>query len=964
MKKEGVSSTTVSRLGLFMGVVCLILSILSVREVFAAQHNYVFIIDTSSSMKSNKLVAPLRVAVDDYADSIPIDGSSQVWIFTFDRGLDRDSFRRDLNGTQDLEDAKVFLNRREFKGRATYVFQALDGVLKKLEAGIVDPSQDDYVIHLFTDGDNNGPRRYSFARNVEAFQRIHARLSGGLELYYHALGVRIPRGMQALIDDTDGIFAVDGIQIPPKAQFNASAESVLDNAPVTFVNSTTGKADTWQWDFGDGAASDEKDPTHVFTEPGTFTVRLTATSGSGTAQTRSTASRKVEVKGGPPNARFEIVDSEKALLTGSMIRFTDRSVGRISKWSWDFGDKSGTSSEKNPEYSFAEEGTFTVKLSLSGEYGEDEGSSYSQVITVSEKGKLAFSVFPTKPTKGQQIRFINESTGQFRDWAWDFGDGSTHREMSPLYTYEEARVYTVKLSAIDVQGQPQSVRHDVEISTGEIPPKSDFTPPQYPLKIGQPVRLLAESSGTITKWTWNLGDGTVLLGPAIEHAYSTSGVFVIELVVEGPLGRDSMKKTITVAVAELAFSTDTAQPTRGGLVTLTNESTEDYTAWRWDFGDGSTSNQKDPGTHSYARPGVVVIKVTARGPDGKDHQLEKTLTVVDIPPIAKFTLPIDNLDESSRFRLSGESSGTVDSWVWEMGDGTTYQTKEIQHAYAASGEFTIKLTVSNISKHTNSVSQILRVIGLEPVVIGFGLVQGVVSKGRAPVEVSIDNQCTGSIQRYRWDFGDGTTTDDIEPLHVYHEAGDYEITLTVWDHKGREYASTGGQSILMKILPPPIISRQTLIIACVILYCTMIIILKYQPFHKREFRYQIDSDPKKTYSDPKKGKRFLWQEDKLLSKGSAGFTDGFEVVMKLGWFFNKKYYFKLLKGKCVAQRANGTKLRNDLLCRNAEVKIGRDQFTQVLFTRFTMDVWKGRALHATIAGFFILLYFSLAHVLY
>ena len=79
-----------------------------------AVQEYIFLIDTSASMNSKKLVAPLRVAVDDFADTIPIDSSSRIWIFTFDNGLRAKFLQRVIGTAKDLEDAKIFMSSLEF----------------------------------------------------------------------------------------------------------------------------------------------------------------------------------------------------------------------------------------------------------------------------------------------------------------------------------------------------------------------------------------------------------------------------------------------------------------------------------------------------------------------------------------------------------------------------------------------------------------------------------------------------------------------------------------------------------------------------------------------------------------------------------------------------------------------------------------------------------------------------------
>jgi len=77
---------------------------------------------------------------------------------------------------------------------------------------------------------------------------------------------------------TDGVVMIPG---PPTADF--FAEPTVGTAPLTvsFNNLSSGDVTEWLWEFGDGTSSNEKEPTHIYQDPGTYTVRLTATGPAG-----------------------------------------------------------------------------------------------------------------------------------------------------------------------------------------------------------------------------------------------------------------------------------------------------------------------------------------------------------------------------------------------------------------------------------------------------------------------------------------------------------------------------------------------------------------------------------------------------------------------------------------------------------------------------------------------------------
>ncbi len=425
---------------------------------------YVFLIDTSASMVGNKLVGPLRVALNDFTDTIPTDGSSRIWIFTFDRGLGRQVIEKTIEQSRDLQEVKVFLMERAFTGDATYIYRSLDGVLVRIERAVSDGRRRDVIIHLFTDGeDNDSFGRVRFQDNVDRIKALRQKTGVTIDLYYHGLGVKADRATDSLIKQTDGIYFVDGITVAPRARFMPSTTTPTDATPVTFVNTSIGAADHWRWEFGDGAVSTERSPTHTFRDPGTFTVRLTASNRGGA----HAAATRITVAGGPPKARFAVADPEKPKYVGNPVRFSDQSEGRVATYAWDFGDGQGKSMDRNPEYVYKQAGTFEVVLVATGPFGKDQATTF---VKVSQEPVVAFSYFPDPPKHGREVKFSNDSVGEYKAWAWDFGDGARSHDPSPTHIFAKPGNYTVALSGDPVEGDSRRMQKPVMVVSADLPP--------------------------------------------------------------------------------------------------------------------------------------------------------------------------------------------------------------------------------------------------------------------------------------------------------------------------------------------------------------------------------------------------------------------------------------------------------------------------------------------------------------
>ncbi|MBI5431447.1 MAG: PKD domain-containing protein [Planctomycetes bacterium] len=156
--------------------------------------------------------------------------------------------------------------------------------------------------------------------------------------------------------------------IPPIASF--SGQPTSGNAPfvVDFTDESTGGAPTsWYWNFGDGGAAVVPDPSHTYTTPGTYSVRLTATNVYGSTFLDRVA--YIQVGQGPPI----VADFVASPTTGSgplTVQFTDLSVGNVIAWEWDFGDDT-TSTAQNPTHTFTSPGEYDVSLQVTDPNGKD-----------------------------------------------------------------------------------------------------------------------------------------------------------------------------------------------------------------------------------------------------------------------------------------------------------------------------------------------------------------------------------------------------------------------------------------------------------------------------------------------------------------------------------------------------------------------------------------------------------------
>ncbi|MFC1716953.1 S8 family serine peptidase [Candidatus Poribacteria bacterium] len=218
------------------------------------------------------------------------------------------------------------------------------------------------------------------------------------------------------------------------------------------------------------------------------------------------------------------------------VDFADESTGSVTSWSWTFGD-GGTSNQRYPSHRYQNNGRYTVSLRVTGSSGEDT-CTYTDYITVESPSPTVadFSGSPTSGAAPLTVAFADESTGSPTSWSWTFGDGGTSAQQYPSYTYQNAGDYTVSLTATGPGGTDSYTRTNYIYVTEPQPPVANFfgspTSGVAPLTVG----FSDLSTGSITSWSWNFGDGGTSSQQNPSHTYQNAGSHTVSLTVTGPSG--------------------------------------------------------------------------------------------------------------------------------------------------------------------------------------------------------------------------------------------------------------------------------------------------------------------------------------------------------------------------------------------------------------------------------------------
>ena len=473
-----------------------------------------------------------------------------------------------------------------------------------------------------------------------------------------------------------------------------------------------------------------------------------------------------------PNAGF----TGNNVCFGSPALFVDTSLqsgGNISSWSWYFGNGMlGNSATASINYAAA--GSYTVSLVVTSGFGCTD--SIAKNITINPLPVVNFTANTVCDRSAVQFNDLSTvSPGSVTSWSWDFGDGTTSSFHNPSYSYAGEGTYNVTLVATTAAGCSNSMINSVTVNPK---PTAGFNAPE--VCEGDSMLFINTSNivnGAISDYTWDFGDGfgSTLNDP--KHIYANAGTYNVILIAGSDLGcNDTVAQQVIVnsnPVADFATA-----PVCGNAAMLFNDLSNvagsTVNGWSWSFGDSTISNIQDP-SHIYNTSGTYLVNLTALSAKGCSDTIQKNATVHPVPRAGFAAL---NACTNSAIQFNDTSSvalGSINSWQWNFGDGSTSITQHPTHIYASPGTYQVKLYVGCATGCVDSITQSINVF---PVPTANFASTNVCANDMT----SFNDQSFvtgGGTYSYNWNFGDGSSDTMANTSHLYAAAGNYNVTLNV-----------------------------------------------------------------------------------------------------------------------------------------------------------------------------------------
>ncbi len=493
------------------------------------------------------------------------------------------------------------------------------------------------------------------------------------------------------------------------------------------------------------------------------------------------------------------------------------------KYAWDFtgnGKQLQQTAQPTASAYFEQQGSRRITAVIGLEGGATRTVSMQLNIPTA-----VFAVQPQSPIAGEPVRFsvehLQTEANPIREVQWDLnGDGKTDQtttELAATTTYVAATDVNVTATILYTNQVVQPLSRVVTVREPESPAfaAAIATTPEF-RKSPPPFGLFftVETAETIRSIAWDFGDGENDSGTRVGHTYARKGVYRVTADVVNSSGATVSLSTVVqvvdpLTISDLSFESDPPVE-RGSVrgpvpltVRITPQTVQPLVEFQWEAPDASIVESSDTTLQAtYRRTGEYTAVLVATDPSGKVLRTPVKITVEEPNAGVMFRMqpeggiaPLTVRFDASETEVQGQE---ISGFEWMFGDENSKRPLQagaiVEHLYDHAGTFTVTATAFTT---TGQQKQAEKTIVIRPPVLDACATASRV-RGKAPLGVSFSMACsTGTPKSILWSFGDGATTDEPQPKHVFETPGTYTAALELTDAAG----TTDRQEITITVEP-------------------------------------------------------------------------------------------------------------------------------------------------------------------
>lgn len=564
-------------------------------------------------------------------------------------------------------------------------------------------------------------------------------------------------------------------------------DNICINTPVTFINQPGSNIVSTQWDFGNGTTSLDQNGTTTFTTPGVYQVRLNNQYDNCLSEITKTVTVSA-----PPSFDFTASD-----LTNCQAPFTTNFTASVAgaSYLWDFGD-GNTSTAAAPSHTYQTPGNYTVSLRMTNENGCATTITKNQYINI-QTPTLQVSGLPQGLCVNGNINAsaVANSIDGIANINWELVGISTQTGNSFSHNFTAVGSYPINITATTNNGCEVSRQSTILVGTPPTPIITNAPDTLCPSDQFTLMGDVAPPHNSGITYSWSIND-VIASGQQVPMFYNDTGNIIIELTAFHNFCPSTTPATHSVYINRpIAAFDETYDCTQKGFNFINNSlvRTTDNATYLWNFGPNAnipSSTERVPPLIRFNQPGEYEISLTVTV-DDCSHTFRKTIREFTETAQISMTSPNLCLNQNTTFTALGNANN-IAKYEWSINNGPFVEgERTITHVFTEGTAPSVRLRITDIH---DCVS--------ETELTDFEVFQPIsrftpsVESGCQGLSVSFTNESTSAnseIVRYRWNFGDGSTSEERDPTHLYLNTGNYKVRLTVFDDKScsNTYEYTG-----------------------------------------------------------------------------------------------------------------------------------------------------------------------------
>lgn len=532
---------------------------------------------------------------------------------------------------------------------------------------------------------------------------------------------------------------------------------------------------SYKWNFGDGTTSTAANPVHLYSTEGVYKVSVSITTADGCSAYYGDDS--AVMVGHKPKANFT-VDPTSACASGMFTFYNNSTNGPIHYQSWSYG--SGSFRDITPYQHITQwrdlgydTGYLNVRL-IVWNYGCSDTIRKDSIIYV--KPPIAQIHLKNNCDNKLTINFGDSSLGDVT-WKWTFGDGSKPDSINqnPAHTYPSVGTYTVQLITHNKECSDTSERIvDIvdELATSILDSISCRNQKTT-------LTLQNVNASNIKSTYWDFGNGRTLTEDGITTTvtYGNAATYRVNAVYTDILGcKDTIQAIHRVYGPRVDFTSIEPGACQNGTVHFKDTSATDgihkIVSWTWDYGDKVVTYNAPPFAHVYKDTGIYTVQEYVTDSYGCSDSLIKNNFIHVTHPYAFFSVSDTLVCPGKQVNFKDSSSGVGLQYNWIFGDGNTSVKTNPVYLYTVPGIYTPQLFITDVNNCVDSAKS-------SPIIVSSPAAKFNMSDSFStcpPLSVAFKNLSSNYIS-YTWDFGDGSTSTQLNPTHIYTYPGVYPVRL-------------------------------------------------------------------------------------------------------------------------------------------------------------------------------------------